>query len=149
VGAPSRFHVFHGGAIKSQCENCGTYYTSGEFITDYNSLGRSDKDAAAHVSAWIRDKWRRREENIVVTQQDVDAVLKMALLVPEGGIQLDVFDCVRVVAIRKRFIPPVLPPGCKRRVVGFLRIPPRASVPSDGITIKNHSKRCGRAGGRS
>jgi hypothetical protein len=56
------------------CENCGGFLASYELIAD--GLGRVTAEDRAHVSGWIRDRWRRGDAQIVVLSHDVAPVLQ-------------------------------------------------------------------------
>jgi hypothetical protein len=63
-----------GGVTEIRCSICGHYFTSYDVIVD-RRMNASVEDRA-HVSGWIRDRWRRGETNIVVLSYDFDAILK-------------------------------------------------------------------------
>jgi hypothetical protein len=74
-GTAQPFDLYPGdSALRINCENCGEFYTTYEHIADRRSnLSIADR---AHVSGWIRDRWRRGEKDILVLSTDVDAVLR-------------------------------------------------------------------------
>lgn len=56
------------------CENCGEYYTTYEVIVD-NRLRNASPDERAHISGWIRDRWRRGARDITILTYDLAPIL--------------------------------------------------------------------------
>ena len=69
------------GVGEIRCPNCGTFHTSDEFagmtLSGYSSADR------ALISGWVRERWRRREPNLVVFSGDInDAIQRLPRLKP-------------------------------------------------------------------
>jgi len=56
------------------CPNCGSYHTSGEFA-GMTLSGYSQADRAL-ISGWVRERWRRREPNLLVLSADIDDAIQ-------------------------------------------------------------------------
>jgi hypothetical protein len=57
-----------------ECANCGTYNTSREMHDErFPGMPLDDR---VRVSSWIRDRWRRGDQDIIVLKDDVEAAVK-------------------------------------------------------------------------
>jgi hypothetical protein len=59
--------------VEIRCESCGDYYASYELTRDIDRLSAEER---AHISGWIRDRWRRNERNITILSHDIPALLQ-------------------------------------------------------------------------
>ena len=65
-------HAVHDRIVKIDCPECGSFIATGS-LSD-RPLIESDVSEAnrRHVSSWIRDRWRRGEQNIIVSRERAD-----------------------------------------------------------------------------
>jgi hypothetical protein len=69
-------HLLDLGSVnKIPCPECGDFYADG-FILNLVNEGQLAEADRRHVSAWIRDRNRRGDKDIVVRPVDVDIVIK-------------------------------------------------------------------------
>jgi hypothetical protein len=69
-------HAVHERVVKIDCPECGPFIATGS-LSDRPLIERDVSESdRQHVSGWIRDRWRRGEENIVVSRERADLVMK-------------------------------------------------------------------------
>jgi hypothetical protein len=75
TGPIQRVNIFGSDLGQIDCSICGSYSISGTFVTDQVSKGYTVLDRA-HLSGWIRNQWRRGNDNIRLLTYDVEEILK-------------------------------------------------------------------------
>jgi hypothetical protein len=66
----------YGAVAQIACPDCGTYYAVGPIMRRPLYKSEMPETDYRHVSAWIRDQWRRGVDHILVSEQDAAAALK-------------------------------------------------------------------------
>jgi hypothetical protein len=82
-------NIFGNSLGKIDCKACGTYLTSGTFEADQAGKGYTALDRA-HLSGWIRDRWRHGDSKILILTDDADEIItkRPHLTPPEKGERL-------------------------------------------------------------